>query len=135
MLQQSGMTILAGTDAGFLNSFDYPGIGLHDELGLLVRYGLTPLQALQAATINGARFLGHDDRFGTLAVGKSADMVLLRANPVEDIAATRRIDTVVLRGRAFDRGRLDMMLADVRARVAAENAARDAARKPAKNTP
>jgi imidazolonepropionase-like amidohydrolase len=135
MLQQSGMTILAGTDAGFLNSFDYPGIGLHDELGLLVRYGLTPLQALQAATINGARFLGHDDRFGTLAVGKSADVVLLRANPIEDIAATRKIEGVVLKGKAFDRGQLDAMLADVEARVAAENAARDAARNPPKNTP
>ena len=128
LLQQSGMTILAGTDAGFLNSFDYPGIALHDELGLLVRYGLTPLQALQAATINGARFLGHDDRYGTLAAGKSADVVLLRANPLDDIAATRRIDAVVLRGHAFDRGQLDMMLADVQARVTAENAALDAAK-------
>jgi imidazolonepropionase-like amidohydrolase len=135
LLQQSGMTILAGTDAGFLNSFDYPGIGLHDELGLLVRYGLTPLQALQAATINGARFLGHDDRYGTLAVGKSADVVLLQANPLEDIAATRKIEDVVLKGHAFDRGKLDMMLADVQARVAAEKAALDTARNPPKNTP
>ena len=135
LFQQSGMTILAGTDAGFLNSFDYPGIGLHDELGLLVRYGLTPLQALQAATINGARFLGHDDRYGTLAVGKSADVLLLRSNPLDDIAATRKIEDVVLKGKAYDRGQLDAMLDDVQARVAAENAARDAARNPPKGTP
>ena len=123
LLQQSGMTILAGTDAGFLNSYNYPGIGLHQELGLLVRYGLTPLQALQAATINGARFLGHDDTYGTLEAGKVADLVLLDANPLRDIPATRRIDTVVLKGQPFDRARLDAMLADVAARVAAQQAA------------
>lgn len=120
LLQAAGVTILAGTDAGFLNSYNYPGIGLHDELGLLVKYGLTPLQALQAATINGARFLGHDDSNGTLAAGKAADLVLLDADPLLDIAATRRIDTVVMKGRAYDRGQLDAMLADVEARVAAE---------------
>lgn len=54
-----GVVILAGTDAGFLNSYDYPVIGLHDELGLLVKAGLTPLQALQTSTINGARWLGY----------------------------------------------------------------------------
>ncbi|HEY5780492.1 MAG TPA: amidohydrolase family protein [Lysobacter sp.] len=123
LLQQSGVTILAGTDAGFLNSYNYPGIGLHQELGLLVRYGLTPLQALQAATINGARFLGHDDTYGTLEPGKAADLVLLDADPLRDIGATRRIDTVVLKGQPFDRARLDSMLADVAARVAAQQAA------------
>lgn len=122
LLQQAGVTILAGTDAGFLNSYNYPGIGLHQELGLLVRYGLTPLQALQAATINGARFLGHADSHGSLAPGKAADLVLLDADPLKDIAATRRIDTVVLKGQAFDRARLDAMLADVEARVAAQRA-------------
>ena len=122
LLQQAGVTILAGTDAGFLNSYNYPGIGLHEELGLLVKHGLTPLQALQAATINGARFLGHDDTNGTLAAGKAADIVLLDADPLLDIAATRRIDTVVMKGQAYDRGDLDAMLADVEARVAAQQA-------------
>ncbi len=123
MLQESGVTILAGTDAGFLNSYNYPGIGLHDELGWLVRYGLTPLQALQASTINGARFLSHADTHGTLEAGKAADLVLLDADPLQDIAATRRIDTVVLKGEAYDRARLDTMLADVAARVATQQAA------------
>lgn len=119
LLQAAGVTILAGTDAGFLNSFNYPGIALHDELGLFVRYGLTPLQALQAATINGARFLHKDDLHGTLAPGKAADVVLLNADPLQDIAATRRIDTVILRGQVLDRNALDAMLEDVRKRVAA----------------
>lgn len=122
LLQQAGVTILAGTDAGFLNSYNYPGIGLHDELALLVKYGLTPLQALQAATINGARFLGYEHTNGTLAAGKAADIVLLDADPLLDIAATRRIDTVVMKGRAYDRSHLDAMLADVEARVAAQQA-------------
>lgn len=119
LLQASGVTILAGTDAGFLNSFNYPGIALHDELMLFVRYGLTPLQALQAATINGARFLGKSDTHGSLAVGKAADLVLLEADPLGDIAAVQRIDTVILRGVVHDRRALDAMLADVRKRVAA----------------
>ena len=123
MMQKAGMTILAGTDAGFLNSYNYPGIGLHQELGWLVHYGLTPTQALQAATINGARFLGHADEYGTLQPGKVADVVLLDADPLRDIDATRRIHTVVQRGQVHDRADLDAMLADVERRVAAQQAA------------
>ncbi|GAB3360093.1 amidohydrolase family protein [Lysobacter tyrosinilyticus] len=119
LLQQAGVTILAGTDAGFLNSYDYPGIGLHDELGEYVRYGLTPLQALQSATLRNAGFLGHGDDSADLAAGKAADIVLLDRNPLEDIAATRAIYAVVLKGDYLDRGALDAMLAAVRARVAA----------------
>ncbi len=123
MLQEAGVTILAGTDAGFLNSYNYPGIGLHDELGWLVHYGLTPSQALQAATINGARFLGHDDEYGALQAGRVADIVLLDADPLRDIAATRKIHAVVLRGDVHDRANLDAMLADVARRVARQREA------------
>jgi imidazolonepropionase-like amidohydrolase len=118
MLQAAGVTILAGTDAGFLNSFDYPGIGLHDELGLLVRAGLTPLNALQAATINGARFLGRETRHGTLEAGRAADLVLLERNPLDDISGTRAIAAVVMRGRYLDRAALDAMLRETAERVA-----------------
>ena len=110
MLQAAGVTILAGTDAGFLNSFDYPGVGLHDELQLMVESGLTPLQALRGATINGARFLGKSARHGTIARGMAADVVLLDANPLRDIHATRGIHAVVMRGELFDRAALDDML-------------------------
>ena len=113
LLQQSGVLILAGTDAGFLNSYDYPGIGLHDELGLLVKAGLTPLQALQAATINGARWLGRESRHGMLVRGSASDLVILEGNPIADISATRRIRGVVVRGRYLDRAKLDSMLAGV----------------------
>lgn len=114
LLQRAGVRILAGTDAGFLNSFNYPGIGLHQELALFVRYGLTPSQALQAATVHNAEFLGHGDTHGSLAAGKAADLVLLTADPLRDIAATQKIDTVILRGRVYERSQLDAMLEDVR---------------------
>ncbi len=117
LLQQAGVLILAGTDAGFLNSYDYPGRGLHDELELLVKAGLTPLQALQAATINGARFLGHEDRHGTLELGRAADILVLDRNPLTDIRATRAIHALVLRGAYLDRSALDTMLADVARQV------------------
>lgn len=119
LLQQAGVTVLAGTDAGFLNSFNYPGIGLHDELREYVRHGLTPLQALQSATLRNAGFLGHGEESGEIAEGRNADLVLLRRDPLQDIAATRDIEAVVLRGELLDRGELDAMLAGVRARVAA----------------
>ena len=118
LLQAAGVPLLAGTDSGFLNSFNYPGVGLHDELALFVARGLTPLQALQASVINGPRFLGHADRYGALAKGKAADILILERNPLEDIAATRAIGGVVLKGQYFDRKALDEML-----KTAAERAA------------
>lgn len=123
MLQQAGVTIIAGTDAGFLNSFDYPGVGLHDELGLFVENGLTPAQALSAATRSGPAWFGKLDHYGAVARGKAADLVLLERNPLEDIAAVRAIDTVIMRGQIYDRAALDSMLNETRKKVAAWNAA------------
>lgn len=113
LLAQAGVSIVAGTDAGFLNSFDYPGQALHDELDVYVRSGLTPVQALQSAVVAGPRLLGKAELYGDLAAGKVADMVVLRANPLQNIAATRQIEAVVARGRLLDRQRLDAMLAEV----------------------
>jgi imidazolonepropionase-like amidohydrolase len=120
MLAQEGVSIIAGTDAGFLNSFDYPGIALHDEIALYVKYGLTPTQALQSAVIAGPRFLGKLARYGAIAQGKAADLVVLDANPLQDISATRKIRIVISRGAVYDRARLDRMLAETRAWVAAQ---------------
>ncbi|MCQ4166089.1 amidohydrolase family protein [Tahibacter sp. P2K] len=123
LLQQAGVTIIAGTDAGFLNSFNYPGIGLHDELGLFVENGLTPAQALSTATRSGPAWFGKLVRYGAVAEGKAADLVLLQKNPLQDIAATRAISTVILRGEVYDRAALDAMLDATRKQVAAWNAA------------
>lgn len=131
MLQEAGVTIMAGTDAGFLNSFNYPGIGLHDELSLFVERGLTPAQALASATRAGPAWFGELDRFGAVETGKAADLVLLDNNPLVDIAATRAIHAVVLRGQLHDRAALDRMLAQTRAQVAEWNAEERAA--PAQN--
>lgn len=122
MLAEAGVPIMAGTDAGFLNSFNYPGFGLHDEIELFARKGLTPAQALASATRAGPAWFGWLDRYGAIKPGMAADLVLLTKNPLEDIAATRAIDAVVMRGAMHDRAALDKMLADTRAKVAAWNA-------------
>ena len=121
MLQRAGVTLMAGTDAGYLNSFIYPGIGLHDELALYVEKGLTPAQALSSAIRAGPRWFGLLDKYGSIAPGKAADLVLLNGNPLDDIRATRAIEIVVLRGTVHDRPTLDRMLAETRAKVAAWN--------------
>jgi imidazolonepropionase-like amidohydrolase len=106
---RAGVPFMAGTDTA-AGVHIFPGFSLHDELGLFVRAGLTPLQALQTATLNPAKFMGRLADTGTIEKGKLADLVLLDANPLDDIANTRRINGVVLAGRYFDRTALDRML-------------------------
>jgi imidazolonepropionase-like amidohydrolase len=109
-MRQAGVAILAGTDTG--NPFCFPGFSLHEELALLVIAGLTPVEALRSATLNPAEFFGLDKTLGTIEQGKIADLVLLDANPLEDIRNTQRINAVVSNGRLFDRKALDKMLAE-----------------------
>ncbi|MGH9847694.1 MAG: amidohydrolase family protein, partial [Blastocatellia bacterium] len=97
------------------NPYCFPGFSLHDELQLLVEAGLTPMEALQAATRNAARFLGMQDSLGTIELGKVADLVLLDANPLIEITNTRKIRAVVANGKLFDSDELEKMLADVEA--------------------
>ena len=118
MLRDAGIAILAGTDAGYLNSFNYPGQGLHDELERYVEAGLTPREALATATITGPAFLGHADRYGVIAKGKAADILILDANPLKDIRATRSIRGLVIKGKWRDRPALDALLAQARAKTA-----------------
>jgi hypothetical protein len=108
---RAGVGILGGTDC--LNPYVFAGFSLHDELDFLVEAGLTPRQALQTVTRDAARFLGREATSGTIAAGKVADLVLLDANPLADIRAVRRIDTVVTAGRVLGRAKLDRMLAGV----------------------
>jgi imidazolonepropionase-like amidohydrolase len=109
---RAGVPFMAGTDTA-AGVHIFPGFSLHDELGLFVRAGLTPMQALQTATRNPAVFLGRLAETGTVEKGKRADLVLLDANPLVDIANTRRIRAVVLAGRYFARADLDRMLKGV----------------------
>ena len=111
--QKAGVGILAGTDD--INPYVVPGFSLHDELVLLVESGLTPMQALQAATLNPAKFFNQLDSLGTVEKGKFADLVLLNANPLEDIRNTTKISAVVVKGRFLDRQELDRTLAEIEA--------------------
>ncbi len=101
---QLGVKIIAGTDAP--DSFVFTGSGLHDELALYVQAGLTPLQALQTATVNAARYSGTADHSGQIAVGFDADLVLLPANPLVDIRALRQVQGLVIAGQWYDQQRL-----------------------------
>lgn len=108
LMAKAGVGILAGTDTP--NPGCFPGFSLHDELALLVACGLTPLQALQTATLNPARYLDRTKDSGTVQVGKEADLVLLNANPLERIQETTNIAAVFVRGRHLERAELDSLL-------------------------
>jgi imidazolonepropionase-like amidohydrolase len=114
-MMKAGVGILAGTDNN--NPYCLPGFSIHDELALLVEAGLTPAEALKAATLNPAKFLNLLDKLGTVEAGKTADMVVLDADPLEDIRNTKKVDAVVIGGRFLNRGTLDKMLAEVEAAV------------------
>jgi imidazolonepropionase-like amidohydrolase len=107
-LHRAGAPILAGTDAPA--GFDLvPGASIHHELEWLVAAGLTPLEALQTATINPANYLGRTRDLGTVAVGKLADLVILSRNPLTEIGNTRSIVAVVADGRYFPPNELSRM--------------------------
>jgi hypothetical protein len=114
MCNRAGVKILAGTDGPGIGRVTV-GFGLHHELALLVEAGLKPIDALQGATINAARALRKENEIGSVEPGKFADMVILDSDPLADINNTTKIDSVLLRGRAFDRPALNGMLAEIEA--------------------
>ena len=105
---RAGVPMMAGTDA--MNLYCFPGFSLHDELAMLVESGVTPLGALQMATLNPAKFMGRTADIGTIESGKSADMVLLAADPLDDIRNTTQIQAVWLKGKYFDKAALTELL-------------------------
>jgi len=108
-MQRAGVKLMAGSDFG-ANPLLFPGWGVHDELVLLVRAGLTPMEALQTATRNPAKFLKLDHAVGTIEKGKLADIVVLSANPLDDINNTKKITAVLFEGRMLDRAALNRLL-------------------------
>jgi len=107
-MQRQGVPIMAGTDTG--DPYTFPGYDLHRELQLLVKAGLTPAQALRAATLTPAEYLDSDESLGSIAQGKMADLVFLDADPLKDIRNTQKISAVMLCGKYLTRAKLDSML-------------------------
>lgn len=108
-----GVTLLAGSDLGVPGLI--PGQVMHDELAIMVSdFGMSPVEALRTATLNPAKFWGQEAEFGAITAGRRADFLLLDANPLQDIRATRQISGVMLRGDYFDAQRLARVQADTR---------------------
>src|SRR5262249_18014389 len=117
-MHRAGVGILAGTDV--LNPYCFPGFSIHDELEWFVKAGLSPMAALQTATLNPARYLGQSKDFGTVEKGKIADVVLLEADPLVNIRNTQRIAAVVTGGKYFSQETLERLRDNV-ANIASRN--------------
>jgi imidazolonepropionase-like amidohydrolase len=118
-LHHAGVPFMAGTDAA-PGVYIMPGFSLHDELANFVEAGFTPMESLETATSNPAKFLEMEASSGSVEPGKVADLVLLRANPLEDIRNTQKINVVIAHGRLFDRAALDQILMKVEAAARAQ---------------
>lgn len=111
-MKEEGVPILAGSDAGVM--FVYPGFSMHDQFQLMVRdLKFSPMEVLRIATSGVPRYFREDAHIGTVESGYAADLVLLDANPVADIANTRRVNGVMSYGRWYDRAALDRLLREV----------------------
>ena len=111
-LYTAGIPLLCGSDSP--EWFLVSGFAIHYELAAMVEAGLTPFAALETATVNPAKYLGIDSEKGTISEGKSADLILLNANPLTDITNTREISGVFCRGKYYDRKLLDRLLEEAR---------------------
>jgi hypothetical protein len=105
----TGVKILAGTGAS--DTYVFPGFGIHDELVEFVRAGLTPAEAIRSATIDATAFAGMEEEYGSTETGKAGDLLLLDANPPEDVRHTHAIVGLFLAGKYLDRAALDDLLA------------------------
>lgn len=104
-IHKAGIDIMAGTDCPIF--FLTPGRSLHQELAMLVKSGLTPLEALKTATLNPARYFNLEKELGSIKENMWADLLILDANPLENIDNTRQINTVIKQGKIYDRESLD----------------------------
>jgi hypothetical protein len=112
--QNAGLLILAGSDEAALNTFVYPGESLIDELHIFQEAGLQPIDILRTATINGARFLKKEKTMGSIDKGKTADLVILDTDPLQNIDAVKNIYGIFTKGKYLNRAALDQILTDVR---------------------
>ena len=113
-LLNAGVQLMAGSDCGASNSYVYPGISLHQELQAIVNAGIPEIDALRAATINGATFLRVEDEYGSLKPGKSGDLLILSANPLENIENTLAIEEMILQGNTYSKAEMAAMMESVK---------------------
>ena len=111
LAHKAGVKILVGTDAN--DTYVFPGFSMHEEMALLVSAGLSPMEVLQAATIKAAVYANQTEDFGSVDAGKVADLLLLKADPTEDISNTSSIEAVIYRGDLLTRDYLDGLLTGV----------------------
>jgi imidazolonepropionase-like amidohydrolase len=111
VLQEEGVGILMGTDAP--QQFSVPGFSLHREMALMVDAGMTPHEVLTTGTLNVGRYFANSDRFGTIAPGQRADLILLDADPVADIGNVARRSGVMVRGRWLAKAEIDRRLEEM----------------------
>jgi imidazolonepropionase-like amidohydrolase len=112
-LRKAGAGVLVGTDTP--SPLVLPGFSVHEELQNLVDAGFTPLEALEAATRAPAEYFGQKERFGVVATGARADLLLLEANPLQDVANVKQLAGVFVRGQWISKARIDSMLAELAA--------------------
>lgn len=105
-LNSAGVQLLAGSDSGAFNSYTYPGISLHKELQAMVENGISPLDALRTSSVNGAKFLNQTEDYGEISKGKISDLVILEANPLENIENTQMIYSVIKGSQLFSKSDL-----------------------------
>jgi imidazolonepropionase-like amidohydrolase len=117
-LHDGGVRILMGTDAP--QQFSVPGFSLHREIKRMTQAGMSPYEVLVTGTRNVGEYFSNEDDFGTLAPGERADLVLLRGNPLEDIANVDTIEGVMVDGRWLPRGEIDRRLEAIAAGYAAD---------------
>lgn len=115
LMLESGITLMAGSDAAALNTYVYPAESLLQELEIFAEAGLTQVQILQSATLAGAKYFNVLDRTSSIHKNKDADLVLLDANPLDDIKNLRKVRAVFKKGTYYSREKLDTMLAESKA--------------------
>ena len=122
LMKRGGVKMLAGSDSARIAVWMIPGFSLQQEFRELAAAGLSPLEILQMTTLNGAEFLGRTSTMGTVEEGKNADLVLLDANPIADVANFAKIGAVFLKGRYFSKTALDKLKSDLAGAVASQPA-------------
>jgi len=111
-LNEAGVPLMVGTDLSVPGII--PGFSVHEEMATWQEAGIPPADILRSATIVPVQFMGLQDRLGSIEEGKTASMILIRGNPLEDIGNAEKIESVFLRGEFFDRQKLDQMLSEAR---------------------